>query len=372
MWLLTQLLLVASVTANIGVITFDTPGNYQLNPQDYHYSPQIIVEMWGAGGGGCSGDCGIGGGSGAYIKATINTNLETFNLTIGLGGKGGSACEVRTSNYYNLPWYTGTNDERYKYLNGFNGTDTIITSDIHNLIAGGGRNGNFSTIIYVNRNRVIDKFNGGFYQSNIETTISLNGYSGSTGSNKFFGCYQGYQVNPVIAAGNGANSPYGMTGGLGNNYTLYNSCDYCNLATNGSNPGSGGGGSYYNYHQVVNGNCPNVYGTFIFPAAGDGGNGTIIVYYQYEIISNSSEISVSPSRSYIRSNTVSDSNSSTKTPSVTLSATKSTSIEQINLVPILLIIIAAITMSILIVMLLICIICLTKNNVYVQSIQVQN
>lgn len=391
------LLLPLLVTANINVITFDTPGNYQLTPVDYQYSPQIIVEMWGAGGGGCSGDCGIGGGSGAYIKATINTNLETFNLTIGLGGKGGNACDATSNMGYDLPWYIGRNNEpRYRNLSGLNGTDTILMSTSNNIIAGGGRNGNFTATTYrygtqggtANPNR----YNGGIYTfGNINgiINIALNGYSGSIGSNKFYGCYQNLRVNPTIIAGIGGNSPYGMIGGLGNNYTLYNSCDYCNLAKNGSTPGSGGGGSYYNYHQNIgNQNCPVGTITLFYPAAGDGGNGTINIYYQYNPTQSSSRtISPTATRSYImienNGTTVSPTttnypvsyynDTNTISPIVIKNYTES-SIEIIYEYNIIIILIAAIIIVILIltIIILLCVICL-RGNVYVnQSIQMQN
>lgn len=347
MWLLFIIISVniINVDANIGTITFDTPGNYQLTPADYHYSPQIIVEMWGAGGGGCSGDCGIGGGSGAYIKATINTNLETFNLTIGLGGKGGDGCQVECDQFScNYPWYR--NSTKYS---GFNGTDTTLASDNNNLIAGGGIKGNITIhTCHSGYNSYNCYNNGGIYFINhINGYINqiLNGNSGTLGYNKLSqsGCIQINNFchnNYLIGAGNGGNSPYGSIGGIGANVTHCPSVgygEYCNpysnvnywtaYSINGS-IGSGGGGTYDNGYicaemcqYIMSGGCYYK----IFQQAGYGGNGTITITYQSSTNITPSTTSCTPSTTnfyqYQEPN-------HTNTPSTTCSATLSPTASQ--------------------------------------------
>jgi hypothetical protein len=246
MWLL---LLPLLVSANIETITFSNPGNYQLTPQDYHYSSQIIVEMWGAGGGGCSADCGIGGGSGAYIKATINTNLETFNLTVGLGGKGGDELSYSLNTYYAYPWCSGYTDMGLPMC-GHNGTDTILTSYSNRLVAGGGKNGNFSgyTCSYYGSRMSMapNRWNNGTkFITTIDGTIDIssNGYSGDVCHNRLSGCNNlCYNSDVLIVGGDGANSPYGGFGGIGNIYKYgyqptANNYGTNRLSTNGSTPG---------------------------------------------------------------------------------------------------------------------------------------
>lgn len=95
---------------NVGILEFYEAGDYILSGQDYGYSDNIIVEIWGAGSGGSvtySYDCYytpppwleeycfnmtefIGGTAGSYIKANIATNMGTINITV---GKGGATCD---------------------------------------------------------------------------------------------------------------------------------------------------------------------------------------------------------------------------------------------------------------------------------------
>src|SRR5262249_49930048 len=52
----------------------------------------VTVDMWGGGGGGCSGDgCETGASGGAYVHATASvTPGNGYSVTIGQGGGGGS------------------------------------------------------------------------------------------------------------------------------------------------------------------------------------------------------------------------------------------------------------------------------------------
>ena len=311
-------LLILQVSANIVTITLDTPGSYQLTPEDYQYSPQIIVEMWGAGGGGCSGNCGIGGGSGAYIKATINTNLETFNLTIGVGGKGGDGVQIvcYTFGGCSYPWYV--NSINYS---GYSGTDTVISSNRNHLIAGGGMEGNVTVrncysypyqSCYDNSGKyIIDRIDG-------YVNKSLNGNSGTLGFNKinYGGCIQmpDYCSNCLMVAGNGGDSPYGSSGGIGSNSTGCSSTwpqesgcihntnvnYWIPYSINGS-IGSGGGGTFTD-GCVFSSSCQYMqngcyYTTF--QQAGYGGNGTIVVYYETQSVIYEPDPSPSPTSSLL-------------------------------------------------------------------------
>ena len=354
MWWLILLSLLATANtvtqARITMITFDTPGNYQLTPQDYQYSPQIIVEMWGAGGGGCSGDCGIGGGSGAYIKATINTNLETFNLTVGLGGKGGDGAQTECySTGCAYPWLLNS-----KNYSGYNGTDTKIISLNNNLVAGGGLKGN-TTVHNCYSSETYTYYpcynNGGRYnigKINGNTNITSNGNSGTLGYNKSggLGCIQitNYCDNTyVIGAGNGGNSPYGNSGGVGSNTTHCPSISrqqtncmpstnvnyWISSSINGS-LGSGGGGTYESGYicatacQYIQNYCFYK----VFQQAGYGGNGTINIYYQVDPSTTATQTvshSTTPSVTSTGYNTMFMFNSHTVTPTSTMSFSNTTS-----------------------------------------------
>lgn len=71
--------------------TFANPGKYLLTKNDYKYAKNLIVEIWSGGGSGhfdLNGGC--GGGSGAYIKASVptmhNKKLMSFDIVVGDGG----------------------------------------------------------------------------------------------------------------------------------------------------------------------------------------------------------------------------------------------------------------------------------------------
>ena len=80
------LLFLTTITA-LNITTYSTPGLYKLTPQDYGYAPELLVEITGGGAGG--GVTNYGGPGSAYVKAIIQTNQNTFALTVGRGGPGG-------------------------------------------------------------------------------------------------------------------------------------------------------------------------------------------------------------------------------------------------------------------------------------------
>jgi len=64
------ILLVCVVNAEINMLSYDIPGAYILTPNDYGNASSMIVELWGAGGGGSSrcfgGGSDYAGGGGSY------------------------------------------------------------------------------------------------------------------------------------------------------------------------------------------------------------------------------------------------------------------------------------------------------------------
>lgn len=125
--------LISIANANINMLTYDNPGTYKLMSSDYEFSAEIIVEIWGAGGGGCSY---YGGSGGSYIKALIKTFNQTFNLVVGKGGKGGSLCL------------------------GTDGESSVFSNDkFAYLTAGGGRTGPESSTMIISPDVIVYKKN---------------------------------------------------------------------------------------------------------------------------------------------------------------------------------------------------------------------
>lgn len=70
-------------------------GEYVLTPEDYGYSPNLIISLWGAGSGSSyslgyktQGEKTIycPGNSGSYVNFNIQTNNNTFYFSLGAGG----------------------------------------------------------------------------------------------------------------------------------------------------------------------------------------------------------------------------------------------------------------------------------------------
>lgn len=178
---------------NIGVasrgVDYDTSGattwKYVIitETQDVKIPSNIInpchVMMMGAGGGGAairdSYVNGAGGGSGYFVDADVNvTPGATVKVTIGAGGKGGTAS--RSSDY---PGTNGTNS----WADGFDGGDTKFGSY---LTAKGGKAGRFE-----------------LNSEGIRKAVGGDGAAGGTGS---------------LRGGNGATFGGGYPNGNGGNY----------------------------------------------------------------------------------------------------------------------------------------------------------
>lgn len=283
-------------------LTFDQPGEYQLTPEMYNFSDEITVELWGAGGGGCSGMCGIGGGSGAYIKAKVATLGQTFNLSVGLGGQGGPSIAVYTENIFG----TSVHDN-YSYVlsYGENGGDTSFIGNNTNLIAGGGYQGNHSCVI--SGASIYGMYNGldvqcrnrGIIKSTSATIIydSNNGNNGETGSvycnypncNLNYCCCDGLNsvcknmgAGSYLYGGSGGSSGYGFNG-KGNKIIRSDGNSYCSnqqcMVTNGTTPANGGGGSFTIFTWCSMQFARHDGYVIHTQRAGNGGNGTIIVTF---------------------------------------------------------------------------------------------
>lgn len=190
-------------SCNIQMLEFYTPGTYNITNLDYSKSENIIIEIWGAGSGASAGfdlkcygfDCNeqkllsvfYGGNSGAYIKANIITNQNTFTLVIGEGGKSFPAYQ---NGYYPNE---GT---------GYPGGQTSFSNMnlTTNLIAQGG-------------NAPDD--NGWYVQPAVPVSLVVDGYIMSS-FNGFIGLVE-YQEEKATGA-NGAPAPCGSQGGSSSNY----------------------------------------------------------------------------------------------------------------------------------------------------------
>lgn len=181
---------------NLNTIEFFNNGNYIVGPSDYHYSDNIIVEIWGAGSGGtvkCNKvACNINqfdyysGNSGSYVKANIATNMETFNISI---GKGGSSCNIIGDNYY-----------KYYDCNGnINGGNSSFYNDkrtVEIISIGGNENDcNNIPIINIYDGYLLFSYKGNC-GSNCIQTPAPNGYSGD-----YTLGYGGISCNNMISDG---------------------------------------------------------------------------------------------------------------------------------------------------------------------------
>lgn len=232
----------------IKIIIFDKPGEYILNPEDYMYNKNIIIEMWGAGAGGFSNDYhhGYGGGSGSYLKVNMITNNLPINLIVGKGG------------------YSSNTKINGNYVHSFNGSSTIVYGKDINLICDGGKNHNIQGFG--------QNTNGGNVLSHKmphgSTIIkSINGQKGNG-----IDCNDYHQFNPnncqpcgINNNGNGGNAPFGGYGGMGGKSPFLYDDRFDGQC------GGGGGGTYIQ-EKCVQSNCQKI-------RAGSGGNGSIIIYY---------------------------------------------------------------------------------------------
>jgi hypothetical protein len=239
--------------AEIQLLKFDIPGNYIIKPVDYNCSDNIIIELWGAG---ASGSCGYGkaGGSGAYVKASISTNNNTFLIKVGFGG--------------NAPKCYGSDN-----VYGKNGTATSIMT-IDNKIN-----------ITVDGGKTISGLGTIEQSATVLSTIGANIYithSGQTSRDTYVPQSCGGQF-PYPCGSNGGSAYNGGLGGNGMSEMVFphvcfstnTDAGYYNQK-NGQNPGAGGGSTacLSSDPQVIS-------------SGGFGANGTVIIYYTSNFQKNS-------------------------------------------------------------------------------------
>jgi DNA/RNA endonuclease G (NUC1) len=231
---------------------YNNPGSYILSPQDYGYMDSLIIEIWAAGGGGktCFGN---GGGSGSYIKGTIKPNNKTLNILVGIGGFGGFGTQC--NNYY-------------ESINGLNGTESSITTSDKtiNLTAGGGKSGKF-----LDNYGTIKSLIGAKIEKSVSGWNGFQGVGPTCGSPCQSGCTFPCDCN-AKSGGNGGSSPNGGIGGTGIANYIKSPINGIN-GINGTAPGAGGGG-FYNQAEC----CPTT-GCHNLNKAGNGADGTVIIYY---------------------------------------------------------------------------------------------
>jgi len=206
-------------------------GAHTIAPSDYDYQPSIVVELWSAGGSSCSYYCSLsqqiparGSGSGAYIKAQIDTSFRpTLSAIVGRSADGSS-----------LPCQSG--------LSGLYGGNINITISAGNGLSPPSCN---ST-------------EGG-------QIVSLAGTSDVLFQTGMNGAADGYGSYPAPTC-SGGSAPRGGSGGCcGISYSPPLNCPSRNVA-NGTTPGGGGGASYARCPS-----CPLIIGV--------GGDGALIIYY---------------------------------------------------------------------------------------------
>lgn len=156
--------------------------------------------MWGAGGGGGTGDSVVrfGGGAGAYVESTLSvTAAESLTLTVGAGGAAGVT-----------------------------GGDSIIQRGAAELLrASGGVHGNSTGL-------------GGSYT--IGVGIPAFGINGGSGG--IFRIYADADEPTPQMGGYGGNAPQGGQGGRA---AVHMADVTYGTSTAGEAPGGGGGGSVY-------------------------------------------------------------------------------------------------------------------------------
>lgn len=265
------------------MLTYDTPGKYTLKPSDYHYSPEIIVELCGAGGGGTNNGINSGGG-GSYVKAKIQTNQRTFTLNIGKGGV--SNKNISYDMYSNFGGSKGSE-----------GGDTSIMSDdkYTKLIAGGGQAINLSSKNYTANPSYNSYFdNCGCPSSDMEMLdvseiIMERGRSGTPNI-----IQQKLYTDPYyMFPGRGGDSARGGKGGE-NPYDSSLKQERFGApinifpeSNNGTFPGGGGSTNFAYQYQTTT----NAWISSPRNEAGNGANGQIIIYITHKITIDKTPIS---------------------------------------------------------------------------------
>jgi hypothetical protein len=399
------LLLICYIKTDIKIKKYSEPGNYVLTPEMYENATEMIVEVWGAGGGGCSFKCAIGGGSGSYIKASVMTNGETYNIKVGKGGQGGIGDMI---NYFQF---------NYTAHSGLDGEESYFISNNVNLTAGGGYRGNITKVCDKNNINNCTYPNAGMvlnYKANGNIITKMNGISGATSPCTNTNCYFSstnynniycpnispynsmisycncqcksyinsggssvcslYDENDLVAAGSGGSAPYGGIGGItGTSGTCYGST----TASNGTTPGGGGSGSFV-------GTTGTDFSWAYQNPAGNGGNGTVQITFFIDdntlstlptptpSITQTTTISCSPIPSIAQSYTISCSKTISISPTISTNNKRSstvifdTIISQVNIFTggiIFLIFIVALIIILLVFVIIIICYCYRKNEI---------
>ena len=223
-------------------------GSFEVRSQS-----NMKIYMVGGGGGG-TGENAVGGsGGGAITTASFTpTNLETFNFTVGIGGRGGFS--QRSSQFPGMPSGNPAAGEQ--------GQDTSLTGTGLNLTAGGGPvdstvnpssygNTQASTSVSNTRGIAITTGSGGKGGSrNLVGEAGANGNAGGGGGNDYG------NAASDDGGGNGSGD-FGGGGGGGNGYT---GSWYAGMRPGGNGgtyafPG-GYGGDTQNNNFGQDGTCP--------------------------------------------------------------------------------------------------------------------
>lgn len=224
------------------MLTYNEPNTYKLTPVDYKYCSELIVEIWGAGGGG-STDGINGGGGGSYIKASVKTDNKTFTIEVGKGGLqnaiGGNSSFCTDNDDVKL--IAGGGQDAGKAHFGYQG-----------IIGGGSKLDNGGKVISILGAMVHENINGyGSRQSEVQalpTNCASTQYS--------------------VRDGKGGSGAKGGNGGLNHHDSIHDSLKRFN---NGEFPGGGGSA-----------NCLDLLNRCWAPnpkkEAGKGANGRVIIY----------------------------------------------------------------------------------------------
>lgn len=246
-------------------ISLTTPGNYFVKPEDYHYASDLVIEIWSAGGGGATAYYNshnfnnlkiTGGGGGAYLKISVKSNLETFQIIVGKGGSGSVT-------------YFDYNEKRYlsKYSLDGDNSEILSNSLYINLSGGssghdGGSGGSLTEITGLN--------NTNYYyirgQNSTDITSEYNLFYDTfliKGGNNPNGGYAGAECKKNTEKITKKYSILFLTFEIDLNM-------YYTICENGASPGGGGCGYYYISEFISSRN--------IF-SGGNGGDGMTVIHY---------------------------------------------------------------------------------------------
>ncbi len=240
---------------------FDTPGEYTFDIPSGQ-SPNLRIQVWGAGGGGgrghfvVNGAAGSGGGGGGYVE--VNTVARgSLTIKVGKGGKGAPASRADT--YYSGELLIGDDGGYslvYGNLNGISAGATLLategTGGIYSSTSGGGGEGFAFVGGITHISHTGGKGGGGDRGGGIDG--GLPGAGGSGAGSEGNGNNGDSSSMTRSGKGGAGGSPDGGDGGDVGSTTAVSS------GKNGEQPGGGGaGGSDTRY------------------LGGNGGDGKIII-----------------------------------------------------------------------------------------------